>query len=107
MAIPSIVAMLLHAFEGDGEGELGFGVGADGGAEAGEFSVKGVEKVGQVEVLKLGGQAIHGFLMNHFVFRLVEETAAMAAEVFVFEGDLATEFAGGELVLAEVAGTGH
>lgn len=100
MSGPLIVAVLLHAFEGDGEGELGFGVGADGGAEAGEFPVKGVEEVGQVEGLKLGSQAIHGFLLNHLVFRLVEETAVMAAEVFVFEGDLATEFAGGELVLA-------
>src|SRR6185437_2360359 len=107
MSGPLIVAVLLHAFEGDGEGELGFGVGADGGAEAGEFSVKGVKEVGQVEGLKLVSQAIHGFLMNHLVLRLLEEAAVMAAEVFVFEGDLATEFAGGELVLAEVAGSGH
>jgi hypothetical protein len=72
---------------------LGLRIGAKGGAEAGEFSVKGLEQVGEIEGGEVLGKLLHRFLVNRFGLGLVEEAAVMAAEVLAFEGNLAAVLA--------------
>jgi hypothetical protein len=90
-----------QAMEGDLERELGFGVRADGGANAAELSVEGVEESGKFERRQLGGETLHGFLLDHFGFVLVEKAAVMAAEILAPESDLAAGFSIGKLIAAE------
>lgn len=70
-------------------------MGAEGGSDGGEFSVEGLEEVGEVEGEEFGGEALHGLLLAGFGFGVAEKTTMMAAEGFVFEGDLAAGSAGG------------
>lgn len=75
--------------EGDLEGKLRFGVGADSGADAAELSVKCAEEIGEFERHEAGGEALHGLLPGDFGFGVAAEAMVMAAEILALESDLA------------------
>jgi len=64
--------------EGDRQREMGFGMGAEGGSNAVEFFVKGVEEVGEIESGELGGEALQGLLLARFGLGTAETAAMMA-----------------------------
>lgn len=93
--------------KGDDEGEFGLRMGAKGGANTVEFSVKGFEQIGEIDGGEALGQLLHRFFMKRFSLGLVEEAAMMAAEVLALEGDLTAVLAGGKRKTAEFGCYGH
>jgi hypothetical protein len=84
-----------EAGEGGGEDELGFGVGAEGVFNGGQFGLEDAEEVGEIERVDLGGEAFEGQIVEGFRVMQAEEAAVMTAEVFAFKGDLTAGSAGG------------
>jgi hypothetical protein len=97
----------LQALQRDVQGEPGFGVGSDYALDSVEFGLKGAEETEKVEGPELGGEAVHGFVMQYFRLAVAEEAPVMAADLLSFEGNLTAEISVGQVVLAEIGGLGH
>jgi hypothetical protein len=99
-------AAFFDALEGDGEGELRFlgqrgGDGAVVALHSPALALEGAEELREVHGAESFGEVVQGLLTDHLGFTMTEEAHVVAADLLSFEGDLAAELSGGEIVLAE------